>query len=98
MREVTFYARLGYERVDNDHTYPISVTFPDVPGANSCGESREDAIEMAKDALECWFSDGDEPVPPASRLDELEQRADCALNEEYDEYKFEFVPITIELP
>ena len=53
---------------------------------------------MAKDALGRWFSDGDEPIPQASRLDELEQRADCVLNEEYDEYKFEFVPITIELP
>ena len=97
MREVTFYARLGYERAD-ENTFPISITFPDVPGACSCANTKEHAIEMAKDALDCWFSGGDEPVPPASRLDELERRADCALNEEYDEYKFEFVPITIELP
>ena len=40
----------------------LMVTFPDIPEANSQGETLEEALEMAKDALESalefYFEDG----------------------------------------
>lgn len=32
------------------------VTFPDLPGCMSDGETVEEAIEMARDAFKCWMS------------------------------------------
>ncbi|WFR65007.1 type II toxin-antitoxin system HicB family antitoxin [Paenibacillus amylolyticus] len=51
----------------------INVTFPDLPGCITCGDSVEEALIMAKEALEL-FLDG-EPVedipPPQSIMPEL---------------------------
>ncbi|CAM4478538.1 type II toxin-antitoxin system HicB family antitoxin [Paenibacillus xylanexedens] len=51
----------------------INVTFPDLPGCITCGESIDEALVMAKEALEL-FLDG-EPVedipPPQSIMPEL---------------------------
>jgi predicted RNase H-like HicB family nuclease len=76
MNTATYTARLSYCEDG------ICVTFPDVPGANTCADTKEEAIAMAKDALENWFSDGSE-LPPARRLDEVARhstlRHDSAL-------------------
>lgn len=32
------------------------ITFPDLPGCNSDGETPEEAIEMGRDAFKCWMS------------------------------------------
>ena len=47
------------------------ITFPDLPGCMSDGETPEEAIENGKDALECWIQackeDGREiPLPGVS--------------------------------
>ena len=48
----------------------LMVTFPDIPEANSQGDSVEDALEMAKDALESaidWYIEEGKPVPAPSK-------------------------------
>jgi antitoxin HicB len=48
----------------------LMVTFPDIPEANSQGDSVEDALEMAKDALETaldFYFDAGRPVPAPSK-------------------------------
>jgi antitoxin HicB len=48
----------------------LMVTFPDIPEANSQGDSVEDALKMAADALETaldFYFDAGRPVPPPSK-------------------------------
>ncbi|MGP0579175.1 type II toxin-antitoxin system HicB family antitoxin [Paenibacillus peoriae] len=49
----------------------ISVSFPDLPGAYTCGDTDEEALYMAKDCLALHLygmeADGDD-IPEASRL------------------------------
>jgi antitoxin HicB len=48
----------------------LMATFPDIPEANSQGDSVEDALEMAKDALETaldFYFDAHRPVPAPSK-------------------------------
>jgi antitoxin HicB len=48
----------------------LMVTFPDIPEANSQGDSVEDALGMAKDALESaidWYIEEGKPVPVPSK-------------------------------
>jgi predicted RNase H-like HicB family nuclease len=82
----TYFARLGYCEDG------INVTFPDVDGALTCGDSREEVIDYAEDALVCWFSDGT-PLPESRTLEEI--IADDVKDE--DEEKVEFVEITFSI-
>ena len=48
----------------------LMVTFPDIPQANSQGDSVEDALKMAADALETaldFYFDAGRPVPAPSK-------------------------------
>ena len=48
----------------------LMVTFPDIPEANSQGDSVEDALKMAADALETaldFYFDAGRPVPAPSK-------------------------------
>ena len=90
MPDLTYNARFSH--CDDG----ICVSFPDLPGCTTEGDTKEEAIEMAKEALVLWL-DVDEcdkvMINPPRRLDELVLHADGVL-EEY-ENSFEFVPITI---
>lgn len=52
----------------------VSVEFPDLPGCLTCGETEEEAVLMAKDALQLHLhgmeQDGDE-IPGPSRIGEM---------------------------
>ncbi|MGQ9558707.1 MAG: type II toxin-antitoxin system HicB family antitoxin [Desulfurispora sp.] len=52
----------------------ITVEFPDLPGCVTCGDTEEDAISMAREALQLHLygmeEDGDE-IPKPSRITEL---------------------------
>ena len=89
MNELTYYARFGY--CDDG----VCVSFPDVD-AYTCGDTKEEAIEMAKDVLILQLDVTDDEVAvfyPPSTLEELEKEANGELEE--FENSFEFVPITI---
>jgi len=51
------------------------VDFPDCPGCQTFGESREEALAMAQEALEGWLEahlvDGQAPPPPKAKRGEL---------------------------
>lgn len=53
----------------------ISIEFPDLPGCLSCGYTTEEALSMAKEALELHLygmeKDGD-PIPEPSELTDIE--------------------------
>ncbi|MDR2137360.1 MAG: type II toxin-antitoxin system HicB family antitoxin, partial [Synergistaceae bacterium] len=52
----------------------ISVSFPDFPGCCTCGNSDENAIHMAEEALGLHLfgmEEDDEPIPEPSRGDRI---------------------------
>jgi len=90
MDNVTYYARFSY--CDDG----VCVDFPDAPNAYTCGDSKEEAVEMAKDILRLVLDVGENEVSniyPPSTFEELEKEANGVLR--YYENSFEFVPITI---
>lgn len=47
----------------------ISVSFPDLPGCLTCGDTPEEALAMAKDAMGLWLYDAEtcgDPIPEPS--------------------------------
>ena len=52
----------------------ISISFPDIPGCFSCGDTDEEAVSMAEEALGLHLynmEQDDEPIPEASRGDNI---------------------------
>ena len=45
-----------------------SAVFPELPGCASAGDTEQEAIENAKEAIELWFDFSDILVPTDSRL------------------------------
>jgi predicted RNase H-like HicB family nuclease len=60
----------------------IAISFPDLPGCNTCGNDQDEAIEMAKDALaghlSCLEDDGDS-IPTPSDFRDLKPEQDEAV-------------------
>lgn len=55
MKDFDYYNSLSYEMriVPDDESY--IVTFPDLPGCLTCGNSIEEALKNATDAKACWI-------------------------------------------
>ena len=74
--------RLAYRAVFKNEDGKISVVFPELPGCVSQGDSIEDAIFMARDALGVYLSnkiERDEKFPPSSHS--LDCDSVCGNNE-----------------
>jgi predicted RNase H-like HicB family nuclease len=88
-----YYARI-YRVDEGPNVFQYGVTFPDIPGCVSCADTFEEAVEMAKDALETWFDDDEmteSDIPQPSCLEELIARNSTLA---YDgELSYEFVLI-----
>ena len=54
----------------SEETGGFNISFPDLPGAFTCGEDFEDAMYMAKDCLEVYLHDLDE-IPKVSTPNSL---------------------------
>lgn len=66
---------------ENDGSY--SVNFPDLEGCYTCGDSLEDAIEMAEDALALvlyGYEKDERKIPAPSSLDSFELNTGDFLN------------------
>lgn len=66
---------------ENDGSY--SVNFPDLEGCYTCGDSLEDAIEMAEDALALvlyGYEKDERKIPAPSSLDSIELNTGDFLN------------------
>lgn len=48
-----------------------SAVFPELPGCASAGDTEEEAIVNAKEALELWFEPGEIPLPKKAKLVEV---------------------------
>ena len=58
--------------VSDDLEPGYAVLFPTLPGCFSQGEDREDALDMAADAIQCYLAPPcTRPAAPASRKEEL---------------------------
>ena len=99
MESVTYYARFGYcddfGLFDDTNPLRVCVSFPDVPGANTAGCTKEHAVEMAKEVLKLCLEDCNEKIKAPSSLEVLRTKLGDTLEE--CENSFEFVPITVEV-
>ncbi len=48
-----------------------SAVFPELPGCASAGDTEEEAIANAKEALALWFEPGDVALPQGAKVLEL---------------------------
>jgi len=55
MNKTDFQYPFEVRPLDAEEGGGFLVTFPDLPGCMSDGESVEEALKNAKDALECWL-------------------------------------------
>jgi predicted RNase H-like HicB family nuclease len=56
----------------------ISVSFPDLPGCFTCGDTDEEAVQMAEEALGLHLlgmENDDDPIPEAHRGDEIQLKS-----------------------
>ena len=62
--------KLLYNAIFNFAEDGINVTFPDLPGCITCGYTTEEAIKMAKEALELYLDDvTKDGIPNATEVD-----------------------------
>ena len=45
--------------------------FPELPGCASAGDSEDEAVQNAHEALELWFEPADLPLAPGAKLVEV---------------------------
>lgn len=58
--------------VERDHeTGRYSAVFPELPGCASAGDTEQEAIANAREALELWFEPDATPLPKNAKLVEL---------------------------
>lgn len=55
----------------DDQTNRWSAVFPELPGCASAGDSEEEAIKNATEALELWFEPSPEPIPTGAKVVEV---------------------------
>lgn len=51
-----------------------SAFFPELPGCASAGDTEEEAVRNAKEALELWFEPSPEPLPAGAKVLEVALR------------------------
>ena len=70
----------------------FNVSFPDLENCFTCGETFDEAIEMAGDVLPlmlCRMEENEEPIPEASALSHLHLKANkTAVNIETDTMEY----------
>jgi predicted RNase H-like HicB family nuclease len=48
-----------------------SAVFPELPGCASAGDTEEEAVRNAKEALALWFEPSSEPLPAGAKILEV---------------------------
>lgn len=101
--EISYYAIFDYSEYDeNEKKYGISVTFPDIPEANTCARNDNEALVMALEVLQLslirddgsWPAQESLPKPTPLEQIKLEQYEKAILikfdTENVDLSKFQF--------
>lgn len=81
---------IAIEIGDDKHAYGVVV--PDLPGCYSAGDSLEEAVESAKEAIAGWIEvelEGGHSIPPASSMEMITK---C---KEFEGWLFEIVDVDI---
>lgn len=84
--------------VEEEEGKAIGVWFPDLPGCVSAGDTLDDAMINAAEALSLWVDVAQEhgqPVPPPRSLTEL--RRDPEVSEELSHFMVALIPLTARL-
>ena len=55
----------------DSETGRYSAVYPELPGCASAGDTEQEAIANAKEALELWFEPTDIPLPKNAKLVEV---------------------------
>lgn len=74
MQEVTKVAKPSYPAVIERGEFGFGVWFPDIDGCVSAGDTVEQAIANAGEALNFWFEDAKE-IPRSSSLEDAKSKA-----------------------
>lgn len=79
--------------VEEEEGKAVGVWFPDLPGCFSAGDSLDEAMTNAAEALELWAEamiETGQRIPPPRSLTAL--RADPEVTEELDRYMVALIP------
>ena len=70
---VSYYAVFNYDEYDkNEEKYGISITFPDIPEANTCARNYAEGVDMALEVLQLCLIDSEiESYPTPSSIDDI---------------------------
>ena len=62
---VSYYAVFNYDEYDkSEEKYGISITFPDIPEANTCARNYAEGVDMALDVLKLCLIDSERKSCP----------------------------------
>lgn len=58
MNDIEYYMNLPYKLniVSDQEEGGFAAEYPELPGCMTCGDSIEEVVELAKDALRCWLT------------------------------------------
>ena len=70
---VSYYAVFNYDEYDkNEEKYGISITFPDIPEANTCARNYAEGVDMALEVLQLCLIDSEiESYPTPSSIENI---------------------------
>ena len=69
--------------VEEQHGKAVGVWFPDLPGCLSAGDTLDEAVLNAKEALELWgeaMLESGQEIPPPRSLSELKREPEIAAD------------------
>lgn len=71
--DIEYYAIFNYDEYDSrEEKYGISITFPDIPEANTCARNDSEGLTMALDVLQlCLVDKVQEHLPIPTPLDNI---------------------------
>lgn len=81
--------------VEEEPGCAVGVWFPDLPGCFSAGNTLDEALLNAREAIDLYFDDSD-ARPEARTLEQI--RNDPKVAEDLRTYKLLFAAIAVELP
>jgi predicted RNase H-like HicB family nuclease len=81
--------------VEEEPGKAVGVWFPDLPGCTSAGDTLDEALFNAREAIDLWFDDND-ARPVARTLEQL--RSDPKVAEDLRTYRLLVAAVPVELP
>jgi predicted RNase H-like HicB family nuclease len=80
--------------IEEEEGKAVGVWFPDLPGCVSAGDTIDDALQNAAEALELWAEamiEGGQKIPPPRSLADL--KADPEVAQDLSRYRVALIPL-----